>query len=104
MKTYNKKHKNELTAVVSNLHDYQQTLKALGSPQYITGKYVHKEPKGIKALDESGERKLKNLQATRLYVYPDVENKVLHLLMIGSKNTQKKNIKLCVEIVKEIRG
>jgi len=104
LKHYDKKHKNELVAILENLGKYTRALRVTGSPQHITGKYIHKEPMGIKGIDESGERKIKNLQTTRLYVYPEVETKTLHLLIIGPKKTQPKDIKFCKEIVKQIRS
>lgn len=100
---YNKKRSDELAAVIANLSKYHQALLALGHPQQITGKYVHKEPKGIKALDESGSGS-KNLQATRLYLYPDARTKIIHLLAIGNKKSQKKDIKICEEYVNQIRS
>ena len=78
---YNKGRPNELVAVVANLAKYHDALKQLGHPQQITGKYVHKEPKGIKALDESGSG-FNNLQATRLYIYPDLKTKRAYLITI----------------------
>lgn len=102
-KKYDKKQKNELAAVLANLNDYHQALNELGSPQHITGKYVHRETSGVKALDESGERKTKNLKVTRLYVYPDIESKTLYLLTIGDKKSQRKDNKYCSDFVKELR-
>lgn len=103
VKYYEKKHCHEFVAVTENLARYIKALQFTGSPQYITGKYVRKEPMGIKALNESGERKIKNLQSTRLYIYPDVATKTLYLLTIGSKKKQPKDIKLCKDMVKKIR-
>lgn len=99
-----KKRVHEFVAVIENLERYRRALNYAGGPQHITGKYVHHEPMGIKALDESGERKIKKLQATRLYVYPDVATRTLYLLTIGSKNTQSKDIELCRKMVKQIKG
>lgn len=104
VKHYDKKHKDELVAILENLGKYMKALRLAGSPQHVTGKYIHKEPMGVKGLDESGERTVKDLQCTRLYVYPEVESKTLHLLTIGPKKTQPKDIKLCKEIVKQIRS
>lgn len=104
VKHYDKKHSDELVAVNDNLTRYMRGLNELGGPQDITGKYVRKEPMGIKALNESGSRRIKNLQVTRLYVYPDVETKTLYLLTIGPKKDQPRDIKLCKDMVNKIRG
>ena len=100
---YNKKRPNELVAVVANLSKYQNMLNMLGHPQKITGKYVHKESIGIKGLDESGSG-LRKLQVTRLYIYPSVSTKMIHLLTIGNKKSQKKDIKICENYVNQIRS
>lgn len=100
---YNKDRPNELASVVANLAKYQETLKLLGHPQQITGKYVHREPKGVKALDESGSG-FNNLQVTRLYIYPDAKTKIIHLLIIGSKKSQKKDVKFCEKFVEQLRS
>lgn len=102
-KKYDKKQKHELVAILANLNDYHRALNESGSPQHINGKYVHRESSGVKALDESGERKVKNLKVTRLYVYPDVEGKTLYLLTIGDKKSQGKDNKYCGDFVKELR-
>jgi hypothetical protein len=45
-----------------------------------------------------------NLAQTRLYVYPDLATRELHLLTIGDKGTQKVDIQLCKSFVVELRG
>jgi len=100
---YNEDRPNELSAIIANLSKYHDTILQLGHPQQITGKYVHKESKGVRALDESGSG-LNNLQATRLYLYPDVKSKKIYLLTIGNKKSQKKDIKYCEGIVDQLRS
>jgi hypothetical protein len=51
---------------------------------------------------KGGKRKVK-LQQTRLYVYPDIQDKSLYLLAIGDKNSQKKDIQFCIDTVKQIK-
>lgn len=100
---YNENRPNELVAVVANLSKYHDTLMQLEHPQKITGKYVHKESKGVKALDESGSG-FNNLQATRLYIYPDVKTKSIYLITIGNKKSQKKDIKFCEVFIDQLRS
>ena len=103
-KYYEKKHPNELAAVLNNLDAYFNTLKGCGSPLQVKTGFIHDEPDGIKALDQKGGKKKVKLQQTRLYIYPDAITGTLYLLAIGDKNTQRDNIKVCREFVRTIRG
>ena len=107
-KRYFKKQKNELIATLNNLETYYRTLQKLGNPLQVKAGFIHVEPNGIKAIDQSGSeevlgKKIK-LRQTRLYVYPETDTKILHLLKIGDKNSQEDDIKLCRDYVKDIRG
>ena len=69
---------------------------------------MHLEPKGIVAIDQSGGRlpdgkKRKSLQETRLYTYSDLESKILHLLCLGSKLSQSKDIRFAERAVDALR-
>lgn len=64
--------------------------------------FLHKEQKGIVAIDQSGSKN--KLEETRMYVYPCNENKILLLLMInrkGNKKEQNKNINECIKLLKK---
>jgi len=90
-KHYEKKRPDELSGVMDNLNGYFSSLGIGCCPQQITGKYIHREPSGIKALDQ-GRRSRVPLQETRLYVFPDESTRVLHLIAIGDKQSQKKDV------------
>ena len=51
---YQKKHPNELAAVMNNVDTYFRTLKMLGNPLQIKAGFIHHEPAGIKAIDQRG--------------------------------------------------
>jgi hypothetical protein len=103
IKLYEKKRPNELKAVLLNLDKYFVALNQVSSRQIRAG-YIHVEPLGIIAIDQKGFKKdgtkRVKLQETRLYLYPDLNEKTVYLLLIGSKNTQKQDIKTCCEYVK----
>lgn len=66
--------------------------------------FLHDEPKGIRAVDQSGGAlasggKRGKLSQTRLYTYAALESKILHLLCLGSKTTQAKDIRYAVSVV-----
>ena len=102
-KLYQKKHPDELAAVLGNLDTYFETLKRLGHPFQIRAGFIHHEPEGIKALDQKGGKQKVKLKQTRLYVYPDVKSKQLYLLALGDKNSQKLDIQTSREILKSLK-
>ena len=105
-KQYEKKSPNELIAVLSNLDFYFSALNNLGDPLLIKAGFIHREPDGIKAIDQKGGKRVKRktkLKQTRLYIYPAMQEKILYLLTIGDKNSQKEDINFCRNFVKQIR-
>ena len=95
------KKKNKKTGLsellLNNLDTYTNALQCGAHPQNINAGFIHHEPGGVKAIDQKGSRK--NVSGTpkecRLYVFPDVDNKVLYLITVGDKNSQQIDIKDC---------
>ncbi len=100
-KRFEKKEPKILKAVLSNLDKYFHALEDHGSPQKITAGFIHKEPHGIKAIDQRGSNE--KLKETRLYIYPDTTKSTLHLITIGDKKTQSVDIKFCNKYVVKIK-
>jgi len=105
---YEKKHPDELSAILQNLDKYHAAICASKHPRLVQFGFLHKEPKGIFAIDQTGGaladgRKRGKLQETRLYTYAVLESNTLHLLTIGSKNTQQKDIAFAERAVTAIR-
>lgn len=100
--TYEKKKPNELLAVLNNLDRYMATLGLVGHPKFVSAGFIHPEQKGVVSLDQKGRSKVK-LQQTRLYLYPDVDNKRVFLLKIGNKNQQQADVTYCSQMVDAIR-
>jgi hypothetical protein len=99
-KYYSKKHRRELTAILSNLNKFVDTLNDGTNPKPFVFGFLHAEPSDVVAIDPGGG---KNLVATRLYAYPDVAREVLHLLTIGGKPDQHDDIQNCKRLVIEIK-
>ena len=97
LKWYAKKRRPEMVAVLSNLDDFWEALKAGAKPQQIRAGCIHPEPGGVLAFDQKGGGG--QLRETRLYVYPDESCKTLHLITIGDKSTQAADIKLAKDFV-----
>lgn len=103
-KNYEKKHKEELKAILNNLDSYYRALKECGSPILVKAGFVHNEPMGIKALDQKCGGIKGKLKATRLYIYPNIEENILMLLAIGDKQAQGRDVEQCKKRVKALRG
>ena len=102
-KWYEKKQPNELKAVLANLDMYVSTLNTVDNPLQIKAGFIHPEPHGVIAIDQKGGKQKVKLKQTRLYLFPEVEKKAVHLLIIGDKNSQAADIKYCNEFIKEKR-
>lgn len=99
-KWYEKKRPDELAGVLYNLKRYVVQLNAAPNPKAIMAGYIHPEPMGVVALEQHGGR---NLQETRLYLYPDEAQKVLYIITIGNKDEQPSDVQFCKEFVDELK-
>jgi len=97
LKKYAKRNRQEVANVLANLASFLTSLKSGLKPQQVVRGYVHPEPMGLRAIDESGP---KNPQkALRLYVYPEEDKQILHVLTMGDKDSQEQDIKHCQEFI-----
>lgn len=102
-KSYNKKKKQILETLDDNLDEFKIYLDVTGNFSRIEHGFLHKEQKGILAIDQSGAKQ--KLEQTRMYIYPDNKKKELVLLMIsrkGCKKEQGQNINECIKILKKM--
>ena len=100
-KRYEKKHSRELAAVLDNLDTFLTALREGAKVQQVKAGFLHPEPLGVLAIDHKGGGKA--LAETRLYVYPDEDGEVLHIITLGDKRSQADDIGLCREFVAELR-
>ena len=61
------------------------------------------EPNGVQAIDPRKEAKASSPQA-RLYVFPDEQSEILHLITLGDKDSQHDDIQYCKSYVYELRN
>ncbi len=101
-KRFEKNHRRELKALLANLQRYLALIEDGQSPQFIKLGFLHRESDGIKAIDQKGGGP--GLMESRLYVYPDRENQVLHLLCIGNKAEQHRDMVECRAWARQLRG
>lgn len=100
-KRYSKKRPRELDAVLDNLDTYLAALRAGARPHAIVAGYIHNEPAGVRALDQKGGGK--DLQQTRLYIYPDESLEVLYVVTLGDKQSQPDDILFARNFVENLK-
>lgn len=101
-KWFEKKRPRELKAVLDNLDTFHKALTDGLMPQQIKMGCIHPEPHGVLAIDQKGGGK--SLSQTRLYIYPDIDTKILHIITLGDKGSQQKDIGLCNDFVARLRS
>lgn len=102
LKKHRKKHSRELKNVFDNLDTFFKCLEAGASSAQIHRGFIHPEPSGVLAIDQKG--KGAHLKEFRLYIYQDEESEILHLIILGDKNTQADDIKFCKRFVEALRA
>jgi hypothetical protein len=100
-KWYEKKRPNEVAAVMRNLERFLAILRISKNSKCVEAGYLHKEPGGVVAIDQRGFSG--NLQETRLYTFARDDEKVVHLITIGSKDTQHSDIEYSKEYIKQFQ-
>jgi hypothetical protein len=99
-KWYEKKRPDELAAALNNVQRFLVLLNVSKSFKCVQAGYLHKEPSGIIAVDQKGHAG--NLQETRLYTFGIECAKTLHLITIGSKDTQHSDIEYSKKYVQSL--
>lgn len=100
-KKYQKNHRNETKAVLNNLDKYMEAVNAGSDPHKVQRGFIHPEPMGIIAIDQTGHDG--NLRETRFYIYPEIETQTVHLITIGDKDTQnRRDIPEAKQFVEEL--
>ena len=86
--------------MLDNLDTYFGALNQGAVLEQIHYGFVHSEPKGVKAIDQKGAGA--GVKQTRLYIFPDTDTQIVHLITVGDKSSQKKDIKFAVEVVDDL--
>ena len=88
---FEKKHPRELEACLRNaLTRYLPMLNVAPNPRAVHAGFLHAEPAGVVAVDQKGGGG--NLRETRLYTFADESTRTLHLLLLGDKSTQRRDL------------
>ena len=101
VKRWPKKHRRELKAMYNNLDTVVKALNSGAPVQNVSCfGFVHDEPKGIKAIDQKGAGA--GVKQTRLYTFPNKATKILHLITIGDKDSQKADVQYASDFVDDL--
>ena len=99
---FDKKHSEEAKAILKNLDRYLESLQQGLNPLQIKTGFIHNEPKGVKAIDQSGCNNPNPTQA-RLYIYPEIDKNLLHIITIGTKQDQDADVNTSGSYVTRLR-
>jgi hypothetical protein len=100
-KRFQKKHPEEAKTILNNLDTYLRALCAGANPVNIQAGFIHHEPEGIKALDQKGGKG--NLMQSRLYIFPEMGKKIVHVISIGTKTDQSSDISECRDYIQPLK-
>ena len=100
-KRYQRRHPAATAAALNNLDTYLKTLNAGVKPPLIQAGFIHREPQGVVAIDQRGAKG--RPRQTRLYMYAVAMERVLYLITIGDKDSQKRDLADCRKFVNSLR-
>lgn len=89
-----KKQQTLITNMLSNLATFKECLEEGVHPEQAKRvlSFIHDERKGLLAIDQ---RPPVGGPQLRLYIYPNINEKILHILGIGNKKRQSVDIQKC---------
>lgn len=90
----------EAAALLRNVDRYMALLNAAAHPRLIQAGFLHPEPHGTVAVDERGGQG--RLRALRLYTLADEGTRTLHLLHLGDKSSQSRDIRLLPYLIRTL--
>lgn len=109
-KKLHKKHRNECLNALDNLGTYFKALQEGAKPTQLSSLgFVRNEGEGAFAVDQrsgrddaSTPRKVTAL--VRLYFFPDDDAEVFHVLLIGDKKSQKRDVNEVHKYVRQVKA
>jgi hypothetical protein len=91
----------EYASVFANLDKIQQLLNSGNKIGGFHVGFFRPESDGVHRIGQTG---VESAKETRLYIYPDDKNRVIHVLGIGTKDGQQDDINEAKQIVGKIRS
>jgi len=100
-KRYQKKDPWELAAILANLDRLLEILKEAPNSRTVQAGFIHSEGGGILAVDQKGGGP--NLMETRGYLFCEDIEKTVHLITIGDKRTQSRDVQYSKEFLRILK-
>jgi len=94
------KHPREYDSLFANLDKVMRLLRGghkIGSFQVG---FFRSEGEGVYRIGQTG---VQGAKESRLYIYPDQENRLMHILNIGDKDTQSGDVNAAKDLVRQIK-
>ncbi len=85
-----------------NLSRLQRALQEGANPLNLPFGFIHREPRGVVAIDQKGGGK--SLAQARLYVYLDRDTQTIHLITLGDKGSQRDDITFSSQFVEALNA
>lgn len=100
-KEYNKKHPREYAACFDNLGQVVELLGRFGGVKGFQIGCFRSEGQGVYRI---GQTAVKHAKETRLYVFLNEEERLIHVLTIGGKDSQSEDIRRCHAVARDLKG
>ena len=100
-KDYNKKHPQEYAACFDNLNQVVELLGRFGGVKGFQVGFFRSEGKNVYRIGQTG---VKHAQETRLFVHIDEVSRIVRVLTIGDKSSEKDDIRRCHAVAKNLKG
>ena len=97
---FQKKHPGEYSSLFANLNKLKKVLEAGHKIGSFKIGFFRSEGEGVYRVGQTGSSSAKE---SRLYIFPDEQNRVIYPLNIGDKDSQKRDINEAQEAARRIK-
>ena len=100
-KKFSKKHREEYVSMFANL---EKIMNLLRNGQKIGGfsvGFFRSEGEGVYRIGQTGVASAKE---SRLYVFPDEQNRIMHVLNVGDKDSQQEDVNEAKQAARNIKS
>jgi len=100
-KKFSGKHSAEFDSLFANLDKIMRLMRAGNKIGGFSVGFFKSEGEGVYRIGQTG---VPNAKESRLYVYPDEQNKLIYVLTVGDKDSQQNDINESKELVRKIKA
>ncbi|MDE3097838.1 MAG: hypothetical protein KGJ88_00040 [Verrucomicrobiota bacterium] len=100
-KKFSKKHRQEYDSMFANLEKIMNLLRNGHKIGGFSVGFFRSEGEGVYRIGQTG---VPSAKESRLYVFPDEQNRVMHVLNIGDKDSQHDDVNEAKQAAKNIKS